>query len=508
MATPYLPAEPLPNEDWFADDPALRGFLARRLPPDAWKRLEPMLARLGRVAPREIDPLSREADAKSPTLVGNEVRFHPSYEQLAALAREHHVFTDAWQGGTRLTSLALGYLYAQAECGYFCPACMTDGAAWVLARHGRQDLAAPLVQTRMEGAQEGAMFLTEESGGSDVGSSTTRATRAPDGSWRLDGTKFFCSNANAGVVLALARMPDGAPGTRGLGLFVLQGGARGVRRQRLKEKLGVRSMATAEIDLVDCEAELIAGENAGFKAMVEMVNVSRLYNAVTSVSVMRRSLREAQKNGVWRQAFGKPLSRAPLYQRMVASLAVDVRGALPFVLDAADHFERDRPLVRALVCMAKAETGRMAVRAASDACEALGGNGYVAPWITERLLRDAQVLPIWEGTTNIQALDLLRALRKEGSGEALLADSLRRSRRYEAEWTAWTDEIRGADEMAALRLLARGYHLRAATLLAAEDEPLWAEAYRVKNVEQDERAFEKIVREHAGTLCAWPKGVA
>ena len=516
--TPYLPPETLPDEDWFADDPALRAFLARRLPPDQWKRVEPKLARLGVVAPREIDPLAREADKRQPKLKDNVITFHKSYARLQALAREHRVFTDAWHGGNRLTSLALGYLFAQAECGYFCPACMTDGAAFVLARHGRNDLVDRLVQDAPEGALEGAMFLTEKTGGSDVGATTTVA-RAAEAGWKLTGDKWFCSNANAGVILTLARMPSGAPGTRGLGLFVVRtdapgvassprgrgADARGLTRVKLKEKLGVRSMATAECELRDCDAELVAGEGAGFKAMAEMVNLSRLYNAVTSVAIARRALREGQKNGAWRRAFGKPLSQQPLYQRSVAALAVDVRGALAFVLDCADAFDAENwPLMRALTPLAKAETARLAVRAASEGCEFLGGNGYVQPWVTERLLRDAQVLPIWEGTSNVQALDFLRACAKDGAAEALVRDSLRRSDALAPRWDAWAKEVARADEMSSARLLTEGFHLRAATLLAAEDEPLWAHAYRARNVERDERGFEALVRENTDALCGWP----
>lgn len=499
---PYLPAETLPGEDWFADDPALRAFLSRRLPADQWKRLEPRLAALGGVAPREVDPLAKQADLKSPRLEGNVVVFDASYHELHRLAREHRVFTDAFHGGSHLTSLALGYLYAQAECGYFCPACMTDGAAVVLRRHGRE--YSRLVQDEMEGAEEGAMFLTEQTGGSDVGASVCKATQGPDGKWRLDGEKWFCSNANASTVLALARMPGGARGTRGLGLFLVRGDAKGLHRLKLKDKLGVRSMATAEVELRGCEAELVAGENEGFKAMTEMVNLSRLYNAVTSVAVARRALREGQKNGVWREAFGKRLADQPLYQRAVASLAVDVRGALHFVLDAASRFDaEDRTLFRVLTPMAKAETGRLAVRAASDGCEFLAGNGYVQPWVTERLLRDAQVLPIWEGTSNIQALEFLRAIVKGDGARALLEDSLPTAGPLTEAWRAWADDMRELDEMSAPRLLGRAYHLRCATLLQ-EDDLLFAKAYRLKNVERNEAAFEDAVRKQAAALCAWP----
>jgi alkylation response protein AidB-like acyl-CoA dehydrogenase len=456
----------------------------------AWKRLEPRLAELGKVAPRKLHALAREADLRPPQLVDNEVRFDPSYHELQRIAREHRVFTDAYHGGSRLSSLALGYLFAQAECGYFCPACMTDGAAYVLGRSGRTADVARLVQDDPHGANEGAMFLTENSGGSDLGASTTLATQGPKG-WSLTGDKWFCSNANAEVVLALARMPGGPEGTRGLGLFLVRGDARGLRRVALKEKLGVRSMATAECELRDCEAELLAGIGEGYKAMAEMVNLSRLYNAVTSIAIARRALREGQKNGVWRRAFGKTLSQQPLYQRAVAALAVDVRGALHVTLDCADVFDHaDRSLLRALTPLAKAETAKLAVRAASEGCEFLGGNGYVQPWVTERLLRDAQVLPIWEGTSNVQALDFLRALAKDGA--------------YETEWMNWANEAKRADEMSSARLLSRAYHLRAATLLAAQDEPLWAEAYRTRHIERDEAAFDVLVRRDAQALCQWP----
>lgn len=506
MQQPYLPPEPLHGEDWSADDPALRRFLSRRLTPAAWKDLEPRLATLGQVAPRELHALAREADAHPPTLSENRIFLDKAYFGLQASAREHHVFTDAYHGGSRLSSLALGYLFAQAEAGYFCPACMTDGAAYVLQRFGgREEIIARLTQVDAKDAYEGAMFLTERAGGSDVGATETVAKETAKG-WALTGDKWFCSNANAEVILTLARMPGTvAEGTRGLGLFLVRGEAAGLVRVKLKEKLGVRSMATAECELRDCEAELVAGAGEGFKAMAEMVNLSRLYNAVTSVSIARRALREGQKNGSWRRAFGKPLSAQPLYQRAVAALAVDVRGALLFVLDCADAFDRDeRALLRALTPLAKAETARLAVRAASEGCEFLGGNGYTQPWVTERLLRDAQVLPIWEGTSNVQALDFLRALAKDRAGEALVADSLKRDPSLQAEWKAWADEATRADEMSSARLLTRAYHLRAATLLASEEEPLWAAAYLARNVRRDEAAFDDLVRENAAALCDWP----
>jgi acyl-CoA dehydrogenase len=357
------------------------------------------------------------------------------------------------------------------------------------------------------------MFLTERRGGSDVGGATeTRGERAADGSWRLHGAKWFCSNANAEIILALARMPDGAPGTRGLGLFLLprtlpNGTANdGIVVQKLKEKLGVRSMATGEIELRGASAFLIEGEGKGFLAMAEMVNVSRLYNAIASVAIARRSLREGQRNALWREAFGKRLAEQPLYVRGLVELANDVRGALLLTFDAVNALDReDRPLLRGLTPLAKAGTARLAVDAASAACEMLGGNGYIEEWVTPRLLRDAQVLPIWEGTTNVQALDLLRAATKERALEALVADSIQRGPELADAWRALASET--ITEAGALRLLMRCYHLRAATLLAEDaasdgdaEARAHAKAYTLRHVVRDERAFEAMLPEHGARL--------
>ncbi len=520
-ATPYLPAEPAAGENWLRDDPALRRVLATRAPPAARKDLEARLDALGAVAPREIDPLARAADARPPRLEGNEVVLTPEYRELQRLAREHEVFTLAWREGpakgSRLATLLLGYLYGQAECGYYCPACMTDGAAFVLDRQGgHEEVVRRLVQRGVEGAYEGAMLLTEPQGGSDVAATATRAEKGAEGGWRLTGHKWFASNANAEVILTLARMPDAPAGTRGLGLFlVLAKGNPGVRRVALKEKLGVRSMATAEVHLEAAPALLVAGEGEGFKAMAEMVNLSRLYNSVASVAIARRALREAQKNGLWRRAFGKPLSEQPLYRAMVAGMANDVRGAFLLAMDCAEAFDKqDRPLLRALTPLAKAGTARMAVEVASLACESLGGNGYVQPWVTERLLRDAQVLPIWEGTTNVQALDFLRGMAREGATDALVRGSLRLSQGSAALDDAWRDLAadvarHGPSEDRALLWLERCYHLRAASLLwrdASDGDPAaraHAEAYLARRVLRDDEAWVRLAREKGALLAGW-----
>ncbi|HWG91898.1 MAG TPA: acyl-CoA dehydrogenase family protein, partial [Candidatus Thermoplasmatota archaeon] len=445
--------------------------------------------------------LARAADRHRPVLHRrtaegervDEVEFHPSYRALQAAAREHRVFTASWhplEGHERVPrtlGFALGYLYAQAECGYYCPACMTDGAAFVLTRHAppalRDALVPRLLQLSPEGAYEGAMYLTEKGGGSDVGGGTeTRAEQASDGTWRLMGEKWFASNCVADVALALARMPDGAAGTAGLGLFVvprrLPNGTPnpGLRIERLKEKLGVTSMPTGEVLLEGAVAHLVAPAPAGFRAMAEMVNLSRLYNAVASVALARRALREGVRAATHREAFGRRLADQPLFLRALTALALEVEGALGVTLDTAAVFDRYAAgdaeagrLLRVLTPCAKAMTAKLAVRAASEACEMLGGVGYIEEYVTPRLLRDAQVLPIWEGTTNVQLLEFLRALEK-GGVEAFAAHV-----RPHVDPAPFLQEAarlatlnRDARELAAPRLMHLCYHLHAqATLRAA-----------------------------------------
>jgi acyl-CoA dehydrogenase len=492
--------------DWYADDPALARFLALHLDEATRKAAEPFLGALGQDAPARLDAWARDADRQRPRTVArgqglggqDTVHYPASYEALRRAAREHRAFTASWHPlgrharAPRVVHFALGYLYAQAESGYYCPGCMTDGAAVVLQRHAppalREHYLPRLVQDAPDGAFEGAMLLTEKTGGSDVGSTRTEATPRPDGTWTLHGDKYFASNCTAEVILTLARLPGGAPGTQGLGLFlvprVLPDGRpnQGILLPKLKDKLGVTSMATAELEFRGATAFLLEG---GFKAMAGMVNVSRLYNAVASVAVARRALRLGVEHGRAREAFGKPLREHALYRLRLTVLALEVEGALALVLDAAHAMDRADAgeaeaarLLRATTPLAKLCTARLAVRAASEACEFLGGEGYVEDAsVAPRLLRDAQVLPIWEGTGNIQALDFLRAAAREGALPALhghVEASLREAADEPALGPA-VAALRTASqalarepfrEVAALRLAEAHFHLLAAALLA------------------------------------------
>jgi len=213
--------------------------------------------------------------------------------------------------------------------------------------------------------------------------------------------------------------PHGEPGIRGIRTYLmLTRDNPGFTIDRLKDKLGVRSMPTGEVTLRDAPAE----EVGDFRAIAEMMNLSRLYNAVASVAVIGRAIHEARWYIERRRAFGRNVIDHPLAREILLDLEAEHLGALVLTFDTVDALRReDEKLLRILTPIAKAVTGKLAVPSVSEAMELVGGNGYIEDWAMPRLLRDAQVLPIWEGTTNILVLDTLRVARKEGSHELLLA---------------------------------------------------------------------------------------
>lgn len=446
-------SNPIPEprtDSYWTSDPAFRALLARALGPQDLAWVGERCERMGLDAVQIVAPRAAICDRFGPRLERYDERgdrvdrvvHRPEYREMERVVYGSGMVAAKYDPAARAEhpaalhamGFSLGYLFGQAEAGIFCPVCMTDGAARVLDRFAPAALrerCLPHLAARDLGALwRGAMFLTEKQGGSDVGASESRAEPADGGMWRLTGDKWFCSSVDSEVALVLAR-PDGAPeGTRGLALFALiREGVDpipGVRIERIKDKLGVRSMATGEVELRGAPAWLVAGPGEGFKRMLEMVNYSRLYNAVAAVAVMRRALYEAVGFGRGRKAFGKRLVDHPLQRRALADVAMEWLGAMHLAfaavlaLDRADGGDREAlSLLRGLVPVAKAWTGKHAVWAASECLEAIGGNAYIEESVMPRLLRDAQVLPVWEGTTNIQTLDFLRAVAKHGAGEAL-----------------------------------------------------------------------------------------
>ncbi len=434
-------------------DPAFDALLSIYLPPDLQAVIRPRLDRMGALVGDRLERLALAADRNPPTLSHRDrtglpderVERHPAYAELervafgefglAAMSHRAGVFgTDAPLHP--MAKYALVYLFVQAEFGLCCPLSMTDSLTRTLRKFGSDDLAArflpSLTSQDMDALCQGAMFMTEREAGSDVGAIATVA-RPADGHWRLWGDKWFCSNPDAGLAMVLARPEAGGAGTRGLSLFLLprtraDGSRNAYRIVRLKDKLGTRSMASGEIVLDGAEAYLVGEAGQGFRQMTDMINMSRLANGVRSAGLMRRAVAEALYIARHRRAFGRKLADMDLMRRQLVKMLVPAEQgrAMVFhtarVLAAADAGEAGAAgVLRILTPLLKFRTCRDARKVAGDAMEVRGGCGYIEDFSDARVLRDAHLGSIWEGTSNIVALDVARAARREGALDALAA---------------------------------------------------------------------------------------
>lgn len=457
----------------YREDRNLRFVLARALEPPQLALAEPVLDELGGAAGDELDRLAATADRSPPVLRTfdrrgervDEIVHHPAYHDLeraafgrfALAAASHRPGLHGFAGPVpHIVKYAMTYLFAQAEFGVLCPVNMTDSLARVLRRFAAPGLLERylprLTATDPGDLWQGAMFLTERAGGSDVGATETVACRVPPDAplpaglaagapiWRLSGAKWFCSNAGAELALVLARPEGAAPGTRGLGLFLVprhlpDGRLNGCRIERLKDKLGTRDMATGEVTLDGALAHQVGDLDRGFVQMAVMINASRLSNAVRSAGMMRRGYVEALAHARARRAFGERLVDLPLQRRALLAMLLDVEGAVAAIFATADVLERAdagdgraATLARILTPLLKAFVTRRARHVTGEAMEARGGDGYVEEWVQPRLLRDAHLGSIWEGTTNVVQLDVLRAMARGGAHGPLL-DRLGRAAR-------------------------------------------------------------------------------
>ena len=450
-------AEAIPDSrglNLFRADPWHGALLGLYLPPGLHAHLLPHLDRMGALAGGRLDALAGEADRNPPVLHhrtrrgedAETIARHPAYREMERIAfAEYGLAAMSHRGGVLgwpepmppAAKYALTYLFVQAEFGLCCPLSMTDSLARTLRRFGDPALVArympALTATDLDALCQGAMFMTEQGAGSDIAATAVRAEPLPDGTWALTGDKWFCSNPDAGVALVLARRAGGPPGLRGVSLFLLprempDGTRNAYRIVRLKDKLGSRSMASGEIRLEGAVAWLVGDPEAGFRQMADMVNNSRLSNGMRAAGMMRRAATEALFIAHRRVAFGWRLVEMPLMRRQLAKLLVPAEQARSMMFQAAEALRRADAgdaeayaLVRILTPLLKFRACRYARRVTGDAMEVRGGCGYIEEWADPRLVRDAHLGSIWEGTSNIVALDVLRAVRREGSLPVLRA---------------------------------------------------------------------------------------
>lgn len=446
-ASPFVQPAPRPR-DGRRDDWLLRSFLNAKLPREVWRDIEPSVSELGALAAGRLWDLQLADRANEPVLTHwdawgkriDRIEVSPLWreaEQLAIrfglTAIPYEARHGAW---SRVHQFVLVHLFHPVTDVYTCPLAMTDGAARTLLASGNAGLvqrALPHLTSRDPGAfWTSGQWMTEATGGSDVGASQTTARKEGD-TWRLYGKKWFTSAATSQMALTLARPEGNKPGGGGLAMFYVEtrdahGTLNGIRIERLKDKLGTRKVPTAELTLDGTVAELVTGTTHGTRAIEPMLRVTRAWNSACAASFLRHGLGLARDYAAKRQVFGSALAEQPLHR--VTLDEVDAESAAAFLLafyvvellgkdEAGELDEAGTALLRLLTPIAKATTGKQAAAGVSELIEAFGGAGYVEDTGIPVLLRDAQVLPIWEGTTNVLSLDLLLRTELDSGLEAL-----------------------------------------------------------------------------------------
>ncbi len=439
--------------NFFHADPWGAAMAQLYLPPELYAHLAPHFSALGALVGGALDAEAAVADRNPPELHhrnrrgedAQHIEYHPAYLAMTRrafadygfAAMSHRAGVLGWPAPMPPPAkYALTFLFVQSEFGLMCPVSMTDSLARTLKRFGSPELVArylpALTSTDMDSLRQGAMFMTEQGAGSDIANTAVVAEPAGDGTWRLTGEKWFCSNPDAGMAMVLARRGD-APGLKGVSLFLLprelpDGTPNAYRIVRLKDKLGTRSMASGEISLAGATAWLVGEPDAGFRQMGDMVNNSRLSNGVRAAAMMRRACAEALFIAQRRQAFGKRLIEMPLMRRQLTKMILPAEQARSMMFQTAAAMARAdagdevaKKLLRILTPLIKFRACRDARRVTGDAMEVRGGCGYIEEFPDARLVRDSHLGSIWEGTSNIVALDVLRAAEREAALPVLVA---------------------------------------------------------------------------------------
>lgn len=439
----------------YLDDPLLPTLL-QRLMGDDYAEAHDDLADFGERCRADVLDMAEDAHANEPELVhfdpwGNrvdEIVMAQGWVDLEAVSAEEGLIALGYDrpvgARSRLWQFAKLYLFSPSSGMVSCPLAMTDGAARLLEqKQGDHPVLAAAYQALTSRDPQtfwtSGQWMTERAGGSDVGRSNTLA-RQVDGSWyALSGCKWFTSATTSPMTMTLARVDEDGEtvsGSRGLSLFFLEtrtadGALNGISIRRLKDKLGTKSLPTAELELEGTKALLVGEIGRGVPGISTLINVTRVHNAISSVSGFRRGLMLARDYARRRTAFGKTLAEHPLHLETLARLEVECRAGLHLTLrcvellgkeDCGEASEAERATLRLLTPLAKLYTAKQSVAGISEILECFGGAGYVEDTGLPRMLRDAQVLPIWEGTTNVLSLDALRAIRRENALEPTLAE--------------------------------------------------------------------------------------
>ena len=411
---------------------------------DLLNQIEDKFIELGECLGSELEDLALSADKNPPKLIkrlrdgslSNTIEKHPDFIKLEKIAFEkfglaamsHRAGVFEMQSILPpIIKYGLTFLFVQNEFGLCCPVSMTDSLTRTLKKFGDERLITKffdqLTSQDLDELFQGAMFMTEQHAGSDVGSIDTIA-ESIDGEWYLTGDKWFCSNPDADLAMVLARYDKNTKGTRGLSLFLLpkkleNGQPNNYEIIRLKDKLGGRSFASGEIRLNKAFAYIVGEKTEGFKQMTDMINMSRLSNGVRASGMMQRCLQESLFIAKTRSAFNEKLINLPLIRKQLLKILIIAEASRTMVFKAAEILEKAdkgdteaQKIFRIITPLIKFRACRDVRKIAGDAMEIRGGSGYIEEWLDPKILRDAHLGSIWEGTSNIISLDTIRAIKK------------------------------------------------------------------------------------------------
>lgn len=463
----------------FRTDRVLRHALERQLPAEVFAEVSPTLDEVGERARTTWPALAEQAEQNPPRHVRfdawgkpvDRIEVDPAWLTLVAEGRRAGVASIPYEGRfgahARTVQFATIELYGPVSATGDCPLSMTDAAVRVLMNE--DPVLASVYVPRLiarEGGWTSGQWMTEKEGGSDVGRTATIARTHGDGTWTLHGTKWFTSATTADIALALARPEGAGDGSRGLSLFLLElrnpdGSWNGLSVRRLKDKLGTHALPTAELDLAGTLAVPVGGIGDGVRKIASMLNITRVHAAVGSVAGIGEGLSLVRDYAGKRSAFGRPLRDLPLHRRWIADVAARyeafhaLSSRAVALLGALEHGSADPALVRVVLPLTKLLCARGGTDVASQIVESFGGAGYLEDTGIPRILRDIHVNCIWEGTTSVMALDVLRALRADGVAAALL-DDVRAHAAPHRTVAPLSDAVRAVDDaLEELTLLAK-----------------------------------------------------
>lgn len=446
----------------YETDRVLQFYLKWKLPSAIFEEIKPEFIHFGDRVVTDIYELSKIAEASPPKHVPydpwgkriDDIEVSPAWKALDRISAEEKLIAIGYErrhgAFSRIHQFVKIYLFHPSSAMYTCPLAMTDGAARAIELQGnailKQKYFQHLTSFDPKSFWTSGQWMTERTGGSDVSHTSTYAK--PNGNqFQLYGTKWFTSATTSQMAMTLARIEGAPAGNKGLSLFCLElrnqnGTLNGIRINRLKDKLGTDALPTAELTLEGTVATLVGAPCDGVKNISTQFNITRIYNACCAVGYMRRAIALACDYATKRKAFGRMLSEHGLHIETLANLQIEYESAFHLVFHAVELLGKEElgeatqsesAILRLLTPLVKLYTAKQAILVVSEAIEAFGGAGYIEDTGLPRLLRDTQVLSIWEGTTNVLSLDVLRAMRKENATEPFLNDIEKRLNQITAE---------------------------------------------------------------------------